>query len=296
MPTVAEILAASRAVQAEVEQARGAALSPTFEDPVRPSQILEDPTPTPAAPNSSPQSPDSGTRLPIADLSRALTYADTRTMALEVFSANYMRMSRQAAVIAVDRAESFTNLFLQQFEEGYAGRIDSARDPDMQRAIFTVQMEFARTGDPDLRDLLVDWLVDRAGETERSLMQIVLNEALSASAKLAPDQFDALSLIFLLRYTRQLDLQSPTTLYDYIDRLWAPFSDTARRGRPSFQHLQYTGCGSAGGSGSAIEESLAQRCPLLFCKGFTRAEATKVERHADALGTLLVPPFHNERR
>ncbi len=134
----------------------------------------------------------------------------------------------------------------------------------MQRAIFTAQMEFARTGDPDLRDLLVDLLVDRAGETDRSLMQIVLNEALSASAKLTPGQFDAFPLIFLLRYTRQLDLQSPDALRGYIGRLWEPFAGSASRGRPSFQHLQYTGCGSAGGVGAPIEESLVSRYPWLF--------------------------------
>ncbi len=127
-------------------------------------------------------------------------------------------------------------------------------------------------------------------------MQIVLNEALSASAQLTPGQFDALSLILLLRYTRQLDLQSPDALREYINRLWEPFAASASRGRPSFQHLQYTGCGSAGGVGAPIEESLASRYPWLFSRGFTREAAVIAVSDEEALQTLLIESFHDARK
>ncbi|MDA1096239.1 MAG: hypothetical protein O3B84_03165 [Chloroflexi bacterium] len=99
--------------------------------------------------------------------STGLTYVDARSMVLDVFNANYLKMSREATAIARTRAESFTNAFLERLEETNPHALDSARDPDMQRAIFTAQLEFASSGDADLGELLVALLVDRARESKR---------------------------------------------------------------------------------------------------------------------------------
>ena len=127
-------------------------------------------------------------------------------------------------------------------------------------------------------------------------MQIVLNEALSVSSKLTPDQFDALSLIFLVRYTRQMNLQSPEHLRTYIDNFWVPFARTASRGRPSFQHLQYTGCGSPSGTTEEIESSLVSRYPWLFCRGFDWSQAVEIVGGEGALRTVLSRSVHDPER
>jgi hypothetical protein len=64
----------------------------------------------------------------------------------------------------------------------------------MQYAVFTAQREFARSGDDQLGDILVDILVDRTKEPDRSLLQIVLNESLNVAPKLTADQLAAFCL------------------------------------------------------------------------------------------------------
>ncbi len=76
----------------------------------------------------------------------------------------------------------------------YAKGLENAENPDFQRALFTVQKEYALTGDDELGDLLVDLLIDRTKQDNRSLLQIVLNESLSVVPKLTNDQLAALSV------------------------------------------------------------------------------------------------------
>jgi len=144
--------------------------------------------------------------------------------------------------------------------------------------------------------LLVDILVDRAGEAQRSMMQIVLNESLTVAPKLTTDQFDALSLIFLLKYTRHTNIRNPGALGEYIEAFWIPFLEVASREHVRFQHLEYAGCGNIGLAGSQIEQIVAQHYPWVVCKGFTWEEAVQVVDSSVPLAKLLVPCFHDQSR
>ncbi len=104
-PSLADILAASRAVQEETPRSGPSPPPPTA---ISHAASVPDPPTTPRLSTEFNTPPD--------DDARVLTYDDARTMALDVFNANYMRMSQEANTIAVERAESFTTLFLQRLE------------------------------------------------------------------------------------------------------------------------------------------------------------------------------------
>src|SRR5690349_2068391 len=129
----------------------------------------------------------------------SITVAEARQIALDVFKANALELAGVARQLFESRGREFIELYLQELSKRRPECMQSFADPDMQYAIFTAQRDSARSGDQDLSDLLVDILVDRAAEQPRTLKRIVLDEALATAPKLTTQEYDLLSLAFLLR-------------------------------------------------------------------------------------------------
>ena len=88
--------------------------------------------------------------------SEGLSYREVRDVALDVFRANFCKLAGLAKDIARARAEEITEEFLSRLQEEYPTGLQKAHDPDFQYALFTIQREYARNGDRELGDLLVD--------------------------------------------------------------------------------------------------------------------------------------------
>jgi hypothetical protein len=198
--------------------------------------------------------------------------AEVRQLALDVFRANFFELAGDARDIVRQRAEEVTEAFLKQLQQEHAEGLKRAQEPDFQHALFTVQKEYARCGDKDLGDLLVDLLVDRTKQESRSILQIVLNESLSVAPKLTPDQLAALSVIFLFKYTINHRIRNHETLWTYLDRHVAPFADLLSDKVACYQHLEYSGCGTVGLGTVALAEVFKQHYGALFSKGFDDAQ------------------------
>ncbi|MGZ3506718.1 MAG: LPO_1073/Vpar_1526 family protein [Vulcanimicrobiaceae bacterium] len=222
---------------------------------------------------SSGQRQDSGDHsinLQAHQISVGLDYGDVRSVAMDVFEANFMRLSEVAANTARQRAEDLLEAFLKRVQTADGkDELAEAQNPDFQYALFSAQREFAKSGDADLGDLLVGLLVDRAREPERSLLQIVLNESLSVAPKLTADQLDALSLAFMLRYTRTM-VKELNDLSRYISNEVVPFVPGASRKQSAYQHLEFASCANLNAGFATQAEGLLRRIyPGLFQKGFS---------------------------
>lgn len=199
-----------------------------------------------------------------------LSYSEVRDVALDVFRANFLQLAGPAMVTARARAEEVTEDFLKKLQKENPNGFAKGEDPDFQHALFTVQKEYARNGDKDLGDLLVDLLVDRSKQEQRDILQIVLNESLSTAPKLTDGQLSVLAIIFLFRYTQDRGIGNLEILGDYFDRNVLPFSSKLVKNAACFQHLQFTGCGSIApmGGNVTLENILNQTYPGLFFYGF----------------------------
>src|SRR5918999_2351247 len=121
-------------------------------------------------------------------VSQGPSVEEVREIALDVFHRNFLQLQGLAEDVARGRAEKITNEFLKQLQDRNPAALESSKDPDMQLALFSAQREYARSGDADLEQVLVDLLVDRASEQHPGLRTIVLNEAITAAPKLTEDQ------------------------------------------------------------------------------------------------------------
>jgi hypothetical protein len=206
------------------------------------------------------------------DVNFGISYADARDIALDVFRANFYQLSKEAMTVAENRATEITDTFLKKLQEENPNGFAKGQDPDFQHALFTTQKEYARTGDKELGDLLVDLLVDRSKQDERAILQIVLNESLATAPKLTSSQFACLSIMFLFKYTQNYDTGNHTKFGEYLDKFVKPLVPNLINNRSSFQHLAFTGCGSSTLGEQKLANILAITYQGQFLKGFDKSE------------------------
>ncbi len=218
---------------------------------------------------------------------------DARQIALDVFNANFLKLSESAGKIALIRTQEITEKYLNKLFAKDPALLQSMEDPDMQYALFTAQKEYARTGDSELADLLVDILVDRTAQTERSVLKIALNESLEIAPKLTVEQYNVLSIIFVIRYTKRLGINNIKNFGDYLRSVILPFTDNIRSDDPCFQHLDYAGCGSVQLSKHAMGELFRVIYPGLFWRGAHPKEIEELKEKYNIPSDLIIACHNN---
>ncbi len=206
------------------------------------------------------------------NIHQGLTYVDVKTIALDIFNSNFLKLSQEALNIAVQRAEKITNDFILRLQKDKPSSLESVKDPGFQNALYEVQKSYAKTGDKDMADVLVDILVDRVEHRERNLKQIVLDESISVIPKLTSSQLDTLTIIFLLKYSINHGINNFETLKKYLETNIKPFTENLSKEQSHYQHLEFAGCGSISISSNNIEDIFKNSYRGLFYKGFNEEE------------------------
>lgn len=205
----------------------------------------------------------------VITIHQGLSYADVKEIAIDIFKSNFLELSEKAATTARERVDELVEKFLGELQNRNPEAAQNMENPAMQYALFTAQKEYAKSGDKDLADVLVDILVDRAAITEKNLKQIVLDESLDVVSKLTNNQMDTLTIGFLLKYSKNNTLDTLEKLDNYLVTYLKPFINTLSKENSLFQHLEYCGCASISIGSSQIETIFQARYKGLFSKGFT---------------------------
>lgn len=226
------------------------------------------------------------------NVSFGLGYSDVRQVALDVFHANFYQLSGLAKELVNERCEEITNEVIgrlhREFPEGFSG----ASDPDFQYSLFNVQKEYARKGDKEVSELLVELLVEKTKRESRSLAEVIYSEALVAASKLNGRQIDLLTLIYVARHTMNYGLQDMQSLGIYLDRYIKPLcTDLTVRGDSTFSYMEYAGCGvdKQGLGQISLAEIFLRTYKGLFIKGFDEGALEGI-KCASSLRRVLFRP------
>lgn len=173
-----------------------------------------------------------------------LSYAEAKEIFYDLFEQNFYRLSNEAKEIADHRCKELIDKFLNLLMSKYPEGLNQAVDPDFQYDLFIAQREYARCGDPVLSDMLVRLLIERTKETERSLLQIVLNESIAVVSKLTKEELDTLTALFVIEYhSKDCKFDNISDFATYISAYILPFWNSIKNENSLFAHLPYTGCG-----------------------------------------------------
>lgn len=197
-----------------------------------------------------------------------VNYADARQIALDVFQSNFVTLSEEARKVATERAEEITEDFLKRLIIINPNGILLAQNADFQYSLYNAQREYAKTGDIDLKELLVATLINRTTETERSTLQVILNEAINIIPKLTQSQLNLLSIHIIftkLNYPLGLIGSIKEFVYRY-EELLSPLCIHAKQ--MDFEHLQYCSCVGISMGSISIRDILIDKYGGLFSVGF----------------------------
>lgn len=227
---------------------------------------------------------------------QGISYLDAKNIAIDVFKSNYLELSVNAADTAKKRAEELVENFLNEIKQRSPDAVQTMEDPGMQHAIFIAQKEYARTGDKDLSDMLVDILVDRASQEERNLKQIVLDESLNIVPKLTSSQMDSLTIIFIIKYSKNFEISNLESFKNYLTSYIKPFVSILSKENSLFQHLEFTGCASISMGSTNIQDVFSKTYKGIFCKGFTQEQLVAIIPQYEKYKSIIIPCLNDSKK
>jgi hypothetical protein len=240
-------------------------------------------------------------------VNNGLTISDAKEIVLLLLEQDFARFSEKAVLVARERAEQMVDSFLQKIIEQNPALIQSVEDPGMQMALIKAQQEHVRTGDNDIRDILVKALVARAAMPERGILQISIDESLIAIGKLTMRQIDILTLCLFLHHTKAslasvnkdylggyLLKQSENILISLMDSIIERFLSKDPFNYSNYVHIASCSCGDIIMGSDHFVMHLLFNYPGLFCKGFTKSELSGISVDNIHYSTVFIPCLHND--
>lgn len=161
---------------------------------------------------------------------------------IEVFRKNMPVLAQAAADLIVERALEFSEKLITEKISNKPELLNAFKDPGMQMASLEAQRQYARTGDKDVFDLLIDLVAERADQTHRNLLQITLDESLEVIPKLTPEHVDALTIIFITKEAHFDNVDTLEALDKFLEEYIKPFCNYLQVGSSCAVHLQYSKC------------------------------------------------------
>lgn len=223
-----------------------------------------------------------------------MSNSQVKELFMELFNDNFIRLRKEAAIIAQRRAEEITEAFLAQLIEKSPEVIQELSQPGMQDALFNAQKEYAKSGDKNLGDLLVDLLIERASTPQRNMMQIVLDEALRIIPKMTEQHLDNLTMLFLLKEVGIPTEPNLQSFIDYLEDDIIPFIDEFTGDKIVYSYLEYLGCGhTRTGHHDIIAEIFTRKNIAIFQTGFTKEEFENKVGRVEDFQPILIQSLHS---
>lgn len=213
----------------------------------------------------------------------------------DAIAANALEMRQVARDVVEERISTFSELLVERAESD-PELVSATSDPDMQHALIDAGLGFARSGDEDMAGILIDLLADRSKEQPRSLLAVVINDAVTTAPRLTDGEIAILTVYWRLVHTVNNGVVSPESLAEFVRSDIAPLVPFIPRGDASYLHLQSLGC--------AVVQITSVTFPMvwtgtyggLFTKGFT-PEEVPAEIHQSLIeSSLLIPNLRDTSR
>lgn len=219
----------------------------------------------------------------------------------------YSSNSSQAESRAITRMAEITEQVYLKFPDVKA-LLD---DPYLYSQLRQIQIEYAKNGDENLRDLLVRFFYQLASEPTKTKEQVFYEEAIAVSPRITKSQFSILIFALLQRFPAFDEGMEFDDFVKYLKDKICLVSDQIDLSAPAFftfsldlDHLEQLGCvrriqhsgfllmQSKLYSGTSESSYLSR----LFSKGVTKQELEANFGNLDRYENLLCKCFHDESK
>jgi hypothetical protein len=186
---------------------------------------------------------------------------------------------------AQERVEELTPKIIERITSQPDSSPEALKDPDFHFALFKAQQAYARSGEPDVGEILVDLIGHRVTQGVRTRLALSLNDAIEKVAALTANEFATLSIIYVLRYSRRLDINNYERFIDWLRVSVLPYVADLPDHELSLSHLEAQSCGKISLASMEFRNMFIIHYAGVLSKGFDKDEIKKhaPEQYGDAL-------------
>lgn len=198
------------------------------------------------------------------------------------------------------RLSDFKKSILEEFASNSEAKSEAFADPDFQHSLLEAQTSFARSGDANLQEVLVDLIVQRSKQTVRDRLTLTLNDAIEKAKSLTDEDFSALSLAFIFKNMQNNGINDVDGIVDYLRQFAVPIYGLVSKNNNAYHYLESHGCvvlGNAVITFKSVLEILQIRYPGIVTNGLTNEEILSLfPNNQPTIGGFIVPsPFDPSR-
>lgn len=227
-----------------------------------------------------------------------LSYQDVKDIANDIFKDNFLTLKKDAAIIAEKRAQEITVNLLDKLMVENPQALNNFNDPAIQDSLFTVQKEYAKSGDEELGMLLVDLLIDRCQSENRSFHSILIDQAIKISVNIEQYHLDILTLKYIFFLNRDMLIIDDLSLKGFNEKFLTfiePFINFKNGNANVYKYLQAQNCGiSESSNGGSIKMYFEKHFMGLFSKGFTKKELDLYLKDDEIKSKLIITNLFNQ--
>lgn len=167
------------------------------------------------------------------------------------------------------RRDEFIEKTIERIIDQKQGNQNAFVDPDVHLAWRTAAISYARSGDKDLRDILIDMIAHRSKLEGRNRLALTINRAVEIAGSLTATDFSLLTLVFNLRYTIYTEITGRDSYKKYLASHAQPFLITQNEANSSCEFLEAMQCASIQMGAWNFQHVLHSTYGGFLSKGFT---------------------------
>lgn len=216
---------------------------------------------------------------------------------IEALAGQIPAFAAMAREIVDSRLKDFETKVLERFASATDARADAFKDPDFQYLLNRAQHAYARSGDSQVGDTLVDLIAQRSLIAGRTRLAMTLNAAVEVSSTLTVNEFAELTLCFLLKYTLHQSVVDFDSLIGYLKSYVAPLLPDISDVDASYQFIESQGCGNVGITQLDVVKPFHINYGGILSRGFDEGELIPHipdGKMTDAIRSSLLMPCLND--
>lgn len=181
------------------------------------------------------------TNIQIQEFNAGLSYKDVKELCLDLIIDKLESYKEEASIEAKKREEKLRTDFIDELEKN---KIDLSefKNPSMQLCYIDAQKGYISYGDETSEKILLELLKDRISESNKSILQISLNEAVKVAPLLMKKHLNALSLLFFIKEMSIMGIRTRDMLIDFIKDVVLKFTKDSSLTKVDYEHLEYNKC------------------------------------------------------
>lgn len=151
-----------------------------------------------------------------------------------------------AREIVDSRLKDFEGRVMSRFDSDAKTKSEAFKDPDFQYLLGQAQHAFARSGEDEAGNLLVDLIAERSKCNKRDRLALTLNQSVETAATLTINEYAELAFCYIFSQTRALDAHDLNSFYRILNDRINPYIDDISKSKSSYSYLEAQRCANVG--------------------------------------------------